>query len=1712
MKTFVLMLFGVSLTSVAAGAGPSTDMFRSVVTAANLDLGQTTEYPTNPELQTLEATRREAFFLSLLGVRGTREESRGGWRTGATEGQQRHLRVVFREPLPVGTILGAGGAVSYLKADESAPGDVNDDAQWVNVPLQAGQAGLRVWNFPPGLVTRALRFSFSDTPAPGAPTRSGFDGALILAERLHNLTPEAEAYASSEKMGVRTHRPNAYRVGNLINELGEARVDGVGHSYTAGEWTASPTHDVSREHPQWVVLSWPEAKTIGGVGFVNAFAKEIEIDALNRNVSGHPATAPESAWKKVGAVTWPVWWRPPYTAIQTPLVEPVTTHALRFRIVKALSDENADITSHFHRHPQDRNRLVRLGGVMAFTTLGDKPIPPRPTRADERPPMAVHYVMPYAGKVALAINDAQGRRIRNLLADEDRSAGAQVEPWDGRDEAGNVVSPGTYVVKGIACEPLHLAYQGTVNVSGNPPWNTANNNQRGPGGWLADHAPPNDITAIGDLIFVSSQVAESGHGILACDLDGNKRWGTHRFSGPNGLCYAGSLAHDGGKVYTVGIGWGSYLGITEIDPKDYSSRGGFIRLDYGSGDAATEGLSGLAARNGRLFVTFNGLPHSWTARSAINSAKVDAKETTLGKTSVDQMLGLLHARNEVVRECWHAGESANPVQHLRLAFTEPQAIGTVILPDAVGVSALKVGATFPGDLNDESQWTAFSTAPGPLHVRTAPAGQAQTRAVRFTFRNDGGTPWQAALRGAHLLPRRFESMTAGAAFRVSSGTVAPDGKWETVRESPITPENPATLTVIWPEPRTWRGLALLGAFAKRIEVDAYNGPANLDPAAATESAWSKVGEITPTVRWRPMYSDDYFDAGCDVTSRAIRLRVVEPWIKESSDIAYATKAKPTRAGLGGLVVLRHVGDDPQFNEIPAQRISIADIATGKWERHLAVAEPSWPKFDSQGRLLLVSRKHVVRLNLADGKSELVLPESALEDPRGIAFDAHGNLYVADGGPEVVKKFSPEGKLLRTIGEPGGRKLGTYNSKGIENPQGITIDPRGNLWVAERDYQPKRTSVWSSDGSLLREFIGPSAYGGGGQVDPRDPTRIYYGGVEYSLNHDTGAWALKRVLSRSGRPAGQTIVSRPQDASAGQLAFTLTSGNAERLPDKPIYLNGRQYMVSDPRGDAPLLLVGEFRKDRIVPLAVVGNADFWWPLCHDPALRNLALGRNLEDLSVVWSDSNGDGMPQPGEVELFDFRLDPTYWPTVTNEHLAVQMGGRVLKPAEFTACGAPVYKPVASALHKLPGEVIYATAVDRKGAILINGSPLTSLDATGKVAWTYPNRFVGVHGAQSATEPRPGQLAGTLGIVGQADLPGVGEVFMLSSNVGEWYLFTADGLLAATLWHDHRTPGVHSWDFPKVERGLTLDRVTLGGEHFGGSFQRADNGRYYLVAGHNHNSIVELTGLETMRRLESTFTVSDDDLAAVEAWRMHRDLTAARKAVPKVLVITAPPALVNPDGKLGEWDADTFTPIAQRGAFAVKADEKNLYVAWRVDSGQQLRNGGDEPNLLFKTGDSVDLQIGVDPDVDARRSEPAPGDQRLLVSVFQGKPIGVLYRHRVPGVAENQRIGFSSPWRTAFVDRIDRLPSENIGIDRTPSGYAVEAVVPLQLLGLEFQPGKSYGIDFGVLSADTGGRVTVSRTYWSNQATGLVNDVPGEIMLHPGLWGTATVSSSQSIR
>ena len=83
-------------------------------------------------------------------------------------------------------------------------------------------------------------------------------------------------------------------------------------------------------------------------------------------------------------------------------------------------------------------------------------------------------------------------------------------------------------------------------------------------------------------------------------------------------------------------------------------------------------------------------------------------------------------------------------------------------------------------------------------------------------------------------------------------------------------------------------------------------------------------------------------------------------------------------------------------------------------------------------------------------------------PTGVALSASGEIYVADGyGNARIHKFSPEGELLLSWGEPG-------NGPGqFVVPHGIAIDKQGRVLVTDR--HNNRLQVFDSDGKYLTEW-------------------------------------------------------------------------------------------------------------------------------------------------------------------------------------------------------------------------------------------------------------------------------------------------------------------------------------------------------------------------------------------------------------------------------------------------------------------------------------------------------------------------------------------------------------------------------------------------------------------------------------------------------------------
>jgi len=396
------------------------------------------------------------------------------------------------------------------------------------------------------------------------------------------------------------------------------------------------------------------------------------------------------------------------------------------------------------------------------------------------------------------------------------------------------------------------------------------------------------------------------------------------------------------------------------------------------------------------------------------------------------------------------------------------------------------------------------------------------------------------------------------------------------------------------------------------------------------------------------------------------------------------------------------------------------------------------------------------------------------------------------------------------------------------------------------------------------------------------------------------------------------------------------------------------------------------------------------------------------------------------------------------------------------------------------------------------------VDANGKLLFTYPSHHVSVHGSHTAKAARPGYLIGPSSILGTADYSGeIGEVFYLNGNLGENYLFTSDGLWIQSLFKDVRggfeTPS-------QAVRGMAFDATSAGGESFGGNFIRAVNGKTYVVLGGTDARVIEITGIDSIKRFGGKFSYTAKQYAAAQS--LAREKAAKAMELKACLVARARTAPVI-DGKADEWGdlMDDAKPVieiqesAQQryGRVLARYDDTHLYLAYRVFSGASLRNAGQDNKLLFKTGDAVDLMLGP------AKSAKGESELRVLMTALAGKPVAIVYRKTVPGTADKDRVPFSSPWRTITFDKVTASDGINVATGQAPGGYFVEAQIPWTALGVKPASGLKLRGDFGVLFADKSGTITVSRQYWSNKATGLVNDVPGEADLAPELWGDLTL-------
>ena len=79
----------------------------------------------------------------------------------------------------------------------------------------------------------------------------------------------------------------------------------------------------------------------------------------------------------------------------------------------------------------------------------------------------------------------------------------------------------------------------------------------------------------------------------------------------------------------------------------------------------------------------------------------------------------------------------------------------------------------------------------------------------------------------------------------------------------------------------------------------------------------------------------------------------------------------------------------------------------------------------------------------------------LSNPQGLAVDAAGNLYIADQGNNRIRQVTPSGTISTVAGTGTAGYSGDNvpaSTAQLNSPQGVVVDPAGNVYVADKNNQ------------------------------------------------------------------------------------------------------------------------------------------------------------------------------------------------------------------------------------------------------------------------------------------------------------------------------------------------------------------------------------------------------------------------------------------------------------------------------------------------------------------------------------------------------------------------------------------------------------------------------------------------------------------------------------
>jgi DNA-binding beta-propeller fold protein YncE len=123
---------------------------------------------------------------------------------------------------------------------------------------------------------------------------------------------------------------------------------------------------------------------------------------------------------------------------------------------------------------------------------------------------------------------------------------------------------------------------------------------------------------------------------------------------------------------------------------------------------------------------------------------------------------------------------------------------------------------------------------------------------------------------------------------------------------------------------------------------------------------------------------------------------------------------------------------------------------------------AWPvmEFDKSGKMLQAWNRDTVRLTTDIGKGA-----------HGLKVDVNGNIWLGDVDGSINFKFSPEGRLLMTLGSRQGSPNANDSKSGFNRPTNFWPLANGNMLISD-GYGNSRIVEFTNDGHYVRQFGTP----------------------------------------------------------------------------------------------------------------------------------------------------------------------------------------------------------------------------------------------------------------------------------------------------------------------------------------------------------------------------------------------------------------------------------------------------------------------------------------------------------------------------------------------------------------------------------------------------------------------------------------------------------------